>query len=410
MEDETPGTCLKGRCTQIKIDELKKRLSSFKDKKQEKLSAKFYDKLETELKSKISFYKDYIFKNYPSICHHFHWYNRKIRAYVTESTNKNNIEFRINSYSSEDGDVSISVKKEYYDFYPSYYYNLEEIPQKPTSLISMSVKRDDPRLSYAFNIVDIHRELIHIFLKSASEVQIGELVKLLLRCKDFNFVQDAPGKVSDFTATYGNDTLEGYLHHKRQLTLQDLTRFIEDKKSKTNNTSNIFFVFTIRPDKALTEFLSKRKIPFYILDDLISMQVSVGNSIILHWFIQSELQNLNVKTATQQNDSIGDSLINRIDQCPRGDKGWSDFENIGIEAFHFLFKDNFKPYHYQPQAYNDSQRHRRDLLVHNTSIDPSSFWNRTRHDNHAKVITVEFKNYSEKLDGNTLFNSTKYAK
>ncbi|MBK7009791.1 MAG: hypothetical protein IPH36_14760 [Saprospiraceae bacterium] len=106
----------------------------------------------------------------------------------------------------------------------------------------------------------------------------------------------------------------------------------------------------------------------------------------------------------------GQLLIKELKNCSLGKSGWPNYEKISAEIFKFLFSDSFTRYISETQASNDEDSLRRDLIIHNNFKDSGSFWGRINSDFHAKLLIVEFKNYSEEIEYDTMFSTTKYLK
>ena len=123
-------------------------------------------------------------------------------------------------------------------------------------------------------------------------------------------------------------------------------------------------------------------------------QFEADNSRIISWYIKSVLPSFKVSDEKVENRNRGEEIIERLNKCELGDKCWSDYENIGIEVFDFLFSDQFINYTFDTQVDTQLKNHRRDLVVQNNFKNAPSFW--------AKI----YQDYN----ANTVFNSTKYAK
>ena len=104
----------------------------------------------------------------------------------------------------------------------------------------------------------------------------------------------------------------------------------------------------------------------------------------------------------------GNQLISQLKGCPKGAKGWQDFENIGTEIFRYLFEDNFINYSVRIQSPGANGHLRRDLIINNNFKESSSFWGRIFDKYNSKVIVVDFKNFEMKLSQNDFYTPTKY--
>ncbi len=104
----------------------------------------------------------------------------------------------------------------------------------------------------------------------------------------------------------------------------------------------------------------------------------------------------------------GNELINKINQCPKGQEGWSQFEDIGIEVFSYLFADNFRTFDYDIQSTTNDKISRRDMVINNNYKESPCFWQLVKDDYGANLIIIDFKNYSNKLNRDQIFNTSKY--
>ena len=112
-------------------------------KKKVIVKEKSYEIIEANLRNDILIYQNYIGLNYPSIASQFSFYRKKIRAYLTQAISNDLFEFRIHAYESAAKNSSIILLHNYYDFYPAYFYNLEEITDKQTGASATSLSKSD---------------------------------------------------------------------------------------------------------------------------------------------------------------------------------------------------------------------------------------------------------------------------
>ncbi len=389
---------------------LKKEIKKSKIKSEKvKIKEKDYELIETQLNQYFSKYKAYINSNYPTITSLFSFSNKKNRAYITGAMSKEIFEFRIHSYVSNSKHGSINLAREYYDFYPAYFYNLEEISEKQYSAKIIGIKRNGYTFENPFSIRHIHRELVNIFLQNSKESDIVDFTEFLLKCDGYKIVPNDKFIDNGFDLLAIKSETKSYFeifHHKSR-SIDIISKRIKNIK-KENNDIKKYIVFTSYPGESIIKLLSENEITPIYLDQMISKHFTLENSQILHWYIQSKLNTLKFKKA-QDISFVSQSLIKRLQECPSGDKNWADYENIGIAIFKFLFEDNFKSYFAEEQVENDLKNHRIDLIISNYYKDPSSFWAEIKQEYKAKAIIVDFKNYSEKLNSTTLFSVTKYT-
>ena len=94
-------------------------------------------------------------------------------------------------------------------------------------------------------------------------------------------------------------------------------------------------------------------------------------------------------------------LKNRLMDCPKGRKGWKDYESICIEILNYLFVPPLKHPKIQPRT--ESGLDIRDALYPNRCDHPN--WKVIRADYDAKYILFEFKNYGTE-DGSSEIDKT----
>jgi hypothetical protein len=395
-----------------KIEKLKRELKEFNIPKREvNLKQKDFLQIENSLEKFHSAYKSYIFSNYPNIAEYFSFYNKKIRAYVTEAMPENVFEFRIHSYEPTNGDNTLKLEQGYYDFYPSYFYNLEEITETLINAIIVSLNKKDLTFTNPFSIKNIHFELFHLYLSNSDENTIVDFAKYLLKIENYKIqeIQEINKYKFDF---YGekNDTKTFFeLFHHKSRNIKKLSEEI-DRIKALNLLENISFIFTSFPGDETIKLLEENKISFIYLTALTNKHFNLDNSELIIWYIKSQNNQFNLIRNTSEKSFIGDNLIKRLELCELGEKSWPEYEKIGIEIFKFLFQDNFKIYLAEAQIENDLKNHRRDLLVNNNYKDPASFWADVKQKYQATAIIIDFKNYSNKLNSTTFFSVSKYTK
>lgn len=395
-----------------KIETIKQELYEFKITKREiNLKQKEYSQIEISLQNFHSAYKSYIFENYPNIVDLFTFYNKKIRAYITEAMPENIFEFRIHSYEPTNGDNTLQLEHKYYDFYPSYFYNLEEIVENQLNAIVLSLNKNDLSFENPFSVKNIHHELLYIFLRNSDENSIIEFAKYLLKIENYKLLENSELSKNKFDFYGEKNQIITYfeLFHHKSRDLQKLTDEIDRIKS-LNKIGDINFIFTSFPGDEIIKLLEENKIAYIYLYRLTNKHFALDNSELIHWYIKSKINQLSFQDDITDVSFSGDSLIKRLELCKLGDKSWSEFERIGIEIFKFLFQDNFKIYLAEAQIENDLKNHRRDLLVNNNFKDPTSFWADIKQKYQASAIIIDFKNYTNKLNSATFFSVSKYAK
>jgi len=89
-------------------------------------------------------------------------------------------------------------------------------------------------------------------------------------------------------------------------------------------------------------------------------------------------------------------FIQRLDTCPMGNAGWSQFEDICTEILEFLFVPPLRPAQRQARTYSGISR--RDAVLPNRNIsvnglENSRNWHHLFQELDARMILFEFKNY-----------------
>lgn len=90
-------------------------------------------------------------------------------------------------------------------------------------------------------------------------------------------------------------------------------------------------------------------------------------------------------------------LRRRLDACPPGAAGWTEFERVGVLAMEYLFVPPLQPPRVQRRTLSGAER--RDAVFANRQRDPSSNWGLLHADYHARMILTEFKNYDKEEIG-----------
>lgn len=86
-----------------------------------------------------------------------------------------------------------------------------------------------------------------------------------------------------------------------------------------------------------------------------------------------------------------DELENQLINCPLGNSGWSQFEEICENIFYYLFVPPLRAS--QSQVRTIDGRNIRDIIFPNRNIGVNDFWTRMYHQYSAYYIVIECKNY-----------------
>jgi len=394
-----------------KIKEIKAFSKTGPQKKNVIIKKKDYINLENKLVTDISNYRGYIMEHYPSLSDNFSFCNKKVIAYITEAMPADIFEFRIHSYITTNGDNSVKLQHQFYDFYPSYFHNLEEITDKFAGAYIASLKKEDFSFRNPFSINNIHWELIEIFIQNSSGYEIEEFIMFLLKCKGYKINKRNSSKDINydiFAIKEKKSFAFEIFHHKSRSIAKIKARITNINKTSSELIPS--FIFTSFPGDEIYKILKEEKIKTIILQDLIREHFEVENSQIIHWYIKSKIPSLSIKSNSFELKFEGENLISKLKKCVPGERNWSEYESIGVDIFSFLFKDNFKKYLSEEQIENNLKNHRRDLLVNNNPSDLTSFWADVKRNYNCSAIIIDFKNYSNKLNSTNFFNVSKYTK
>lgn len=394
-----------------RIKEIKAFSKTGPKKKNSIIKKKDYTTLENKLVTDITNYRGYIIEHYPSLSDNFSFCNKKVIAYITEAMPADIFEFRIHSYITTNGDNSIKLHHQFYDFYPSYFHNLEEITDKFAGAHITSLKKEDFSFRNPFSISNIHWELIEIFIQNSSGYEIEEFSTFLLKCKGYKINKGNLSKDNnyDISATKENKAFAFEIFHHKSRSIAKIKARITNI-NKTSSELIPSFIFTSFPGDEIYKILKEENIKTIILQELVREHFEVENSQIIHWYIKSKIPSLRIKSNSFELKFEGENLVSKLEKCVPGEKNWSEYESIGVEIFSFLFKDNFKKYLSEEQIENNLKNHRRDLLVNNNPSDLTSFWSDVKRNFNCSAIIVDFKNYSSKLNSTNFFSVSKYTK
>ena len=104
------------------------------------------------------------------------------------------------------------------------------------------------------------------------------------------------------------------------------------------------------------------------------------------------------------------NFIQRLDACPLGNAGWSQFEDLCTEILTFLFVPPLNPATRQARTYSGVNR--RDAIMPNRNITQnaatnSKNWHHLYLELEARMVLFEFKNYDVTEIGHEEVNQTR---
>lgn len=382
------------------IEQMKSTQGKYKE-----LPTEIYNKLSTQLKDKISDYRSYVNINYPSISEHFNYNKKLVKAYLCDER-QDEIVCRIQSYNDQT-DRSVYLDKNISDFCPRPPYNFEKINSSLKSWAWFGINKSDWNIpNYIFSIDNIHRELLEIFLKNANKNEIVRFYCFLTRSLHNN-VEDYESGLSYLKISNIKNTELVRVIHQEELTAEILDEIILTLNSKHPEYEKQV-LFTSKPDDLIIKKFEENGIKVCYIRNFTQPHFENENSEFIHLYIQSKLKEM--KFENPEDVDLGNILIKDLKDCPLGKEGWSKFENVASKIFKYLFHESFLEFLYETQSTNDEDSLRRDMIIHNNYKEANSFWARVKTDYSAKLLIVEFKNYKEEFNYDTMHSTTKYLK
>lgn len=383
--------------------EKNKELITSTEGKYKKIEPELYSNLLEQLKMKISSYRSYINEHYPLQTDHFSWCRKLIKAYLCDER-KEMVVCRVHSYEDKT-DAMVHLSDHILDFVPRPPYNFEKKDNPLCSWSWFGVDKIDWKISETiFSKSSIHRELLNLYLAHAEEKELVEFVKFFIRNQNLE-IESNPDDCTFLIIGGGSNNEYLKIFHKKEFSETDLESTLE----ALNNYSlghNKQVMFSSKPDNLVLEYFEKNQVKVRHINELTHRYFENNHSELVHLFIKSRLNYVEFNQPHEIHK--GKLLIEELRNCPRGKAGWPNYEKIGAEIFEFLFADSFNLYIAETQASNSADTLRRDLIVHNNYHSNSTFWSRINIDFKAKLLIVEFKNYKDEIDYDTMYSTTKY--
>ncbi|SHK10119.1 hypothetical protein SAMN05444280_1683 [Tangfeifania diversioriginum] len=378
------------------ITELTKRHVKLRyDSKGKKIPKTILTKIQNYFQRKFDESVIYIEENYPSIKTEFMIYDSNIRMYIID---RKGAPGQTTKHTKIYKGLNPKNKCIIYPFFLNFasrFHNLEEIDSLPVGSSESLFEIDnfekydsdfDPRL--------IHFELLYLFLKNCNKIQKKEFLKYLIKCSLATHVFDS--ERADELILF---------HNKKCRLFIDNTPNLKRIKEIFKSNEFSYIAFTNRPDSETYNYLKELNVKDIVIDDIARNYINIWNGDIIHHYIKERIPDLNIASKYQ---NISHELITKLKNCPHGMDGWSEFEDICIKIFKYLFLDNFRNYTQKVQAYTNDNIFRRDLIINNNFNDTTSIWGQAKSDFNCNLIVVDFKNYSEPLEQNEFYLPSKY--
>jgi len=344
--------------------------------------------IEDDLNKVIYNYHTYIQNNYPTISELFAYYNKDIRLYILDAPKNGSFTCKLLSYENNK-QLNVQVFSKILTV-ANRLGNIESVGKDLLSSILYVYDIENPsKFSRHFDIRGIHFALLQIYLK-ISEKQ--EIFQFLLYVLSLN-------KISVFNIDYDNTSFTNNLKDSQIKVKCHFEKQIDTKLILSDHKSFDSHIFLALPDETIIATISKEKINYF------SQYVNQKYNLeAIHYFIKDNLK----KELRPKESFSGTMLLKRLTECECGKKDWSKFEDICIEIFGHLFQNGFRNYSIEKQSNTESGFLRRDLIINNLPKEINSFWGDIKSSYGSNLIICEFKNYSDPLNSNTLYSTTKY--
>lgn len=335
---------------------------------------------------------EYIDKHYSLIKKAFSIYHKDVRIYI-QSRRENVYIVMINVYESLESRITIYP----YNVNVMYRFsNVEAVDESLSNSILTYINNSNySNIKSIFSIAGVHQELNRLFVRYASNADLTDYLVYILRgrLKRVSILNDSEIEVNG----------EKYLLLFSQIpTMVELQGLLGKYGKKIHCV-----VFRSRPDESIIDLLKDEGVSFIDVLQLGQSLVNNQNGEMIHWFIKDRLDKIQIDE-TYKELPIGEILIKRLENCPKGMEGWRQYEDVGSDIFHFLFENTFRHYNYEYQSSTSDSTQRRDLVINNTYKESSSFWKLVKNDYHSNIIVIDFKNYRDALNSDSFYIPTKY--
>ena len=350
--------------------------------------------IDRSINDSIAKYNKYIDDNYLSIRKAFKFYNKELRIYIHEHSNKA-YTLTINCYENINSRITV------YPYFVDTMYrfsNIEDISKTPSSSILMLISPDNPNFSSLFSIRGIYYDLNRLFVRYAPNGDLRDYLVYLLRgeLKRVSIINE-----TEITLEKNHCSLL----FSNIPTIDDLQKLINNKN---NSHEQFSFVFRFSPSDDVSNVFEEEGISYIDVEEKGLSMINNDNGEMIHWFIKSRLDRILLDESYKERP-IGERLIEQLMHCPKGKEGWKQYEDIGTDIFKFLFESSFRNYTFEYQSSTLGGIQRRDLIINNTFKDSNSFWGLVKNDYNSNIIIIDFKNYNKALNCDDFYKPTKYT-
>lgn len=373
--------------------ELRKEISSCNSifPKEKALPKKFCERVLKEMKDSQREYQSYVEKHYAQIKHTFLNYNKRLQLYLHPCDEKFCV-VMINVYESTRPECKVYPKK------VDVMFRFHNVEAETSRIINGVITGIGDGYDYRFMFEEqyIHHELNEIFVQYASEPDLLAYAVYMLR---------------------GRSCKVDYLEMRRELMIDNEKYLVCLQENLTrNNIPQIVksckdkykgLIFRYYPSRDIVNMLQNANLSYMSVEKMGHDIVNNQNGEMIHFYIKERIGRLKVAKSENANPSAA-LLRQRLDKCPKGKEGWAEYEDIGEDIFKYLFADEFRHFKCDPQSKTEDGIARRDLIVPNTYKTSPCFWEQMKEDFKAKMIIVDFKNYSKPLNTDEFYSVSKY--
>jgi len=402
-------------------------LKSLKPKNQKRILNRERDLVLKVFSSALEPYKSVIESDFFEIKDTFQWYNKEIKIYLFDSGNPERYRLLINIYPSS------TLKYEICPYRLTAYtmdYNNEEIASKMLNSLSTTIsKKYNHKSLSSLHIRNPLEEALETFWYISNIEEKIILSKQIFQLLGFDVsVVNNTSEIFELTpiklkvetnkntfGTYDSVKKEKRKEQQSFLILSEKNFFdensiIELKSIFLKNDIKINNLWTIgRVNQIPNNFLIKHKIKVFRPTELSTLLLDNDRAKLIIPFIQSVINkkdnNELLKLTAKKEKGI--QLLVELDTLSKKEMTWKAFQDFMESIFKYLFSESFKNYFAKPQAEEYEGIRRPDLVIHNLNplID---FWKQRKVDQKAIRVIVDFKNYTDKIDGLTFDDISKY--
>lgn len=268
-----------------------------------------------------------------------------------------------------------------------------------------SYKRDFKSLIHSSLEHDIGEELLYLFKTNHDDSIFRIFSNKMLSLMGIH-VAESDGKVGVQYSIHFKKKMYNILRYNKNDKM-DVNKIEEQRKKKE---VTIILISTLIPDVIKKKYYKDNEIHLMDINDFLTMiwepRIEYDAIIdeIIYPFLKEKLKHKKIDMRLYR----AQKLLSRLENCPKGIKGWRTFEDICIEIIEFVLRDSFRNFKRKTHSRSYKGLDIRDEIVQNTG--KTDFWSELRSDYNAKNIVFEFKNLSEELGKDEFIQTSDYLK